>query len=770
MNVINVKSEIGPLKKVLLHRPGNELLNLTPDTLGRLLFDDIPFLPEAQKEHDEFAHILKENGIEVVYLEDLMAEVLSLSEEISDKFIRQFIYEAGIRTPKYKNLVFDYLKSFKNKKELVLKTMEGIKIGEISRAKRNVEQSLVDFVGEESDFLADPMPNLYFTRDPFASAGNGIILNKMYSVTRSRETIYAEYIFNYHPEYKDMVNKYYDRYLPYHIEGGDVLNLNNHILAVGISQRTEAGAIDELAKNLFKNPDCEIDTILAFNIPESRAFMHLDTVFTQIDYDKFTYHPGIMDTLQVFEITEGDIPDSDEDLNVIELNGSLEEILEKYLKRKITLIPCAGGEKISAEREQWNDGTNTLCIAPGVVVVYDRNNITNNILREHGIKVYEMSSAELSRGRGGPRCMSMPLIRDDIDNEQYDRNCKCLLKEESIKKINNRIDLRGRNFLTLLDYTPEEIRYLLDLSKDLKEKKHKGIDHRYLKGKNIVLLFEKTSTRTRCSFEVAGLDLGMGVTYLEPGSSQMGKKESIADTAKVLGRMYDGIEYRGFSQKIVEELAKNAGVPVWNGLTTEFHPTQMLGDALTIEENFGHLQGIKLVFMGDNRNNVANSLMVISAKMGMNFVSCGPKELWPDEDLVKKCKEIAQETGASIEMTEDVKEATKEADVIYTDVWVSMGEPDDVWESKIKLLKPYQVNMDVMNNANKNAIFLHCLPSFHDLNTTIGKDIHEKFGLKEMEVTDEVFNSSKSKVFDEAENRLHTIKAVVYATMREDNE
>ena len=770
MNVINVKSEIGPLKKVLLHRPGNELLNLTPDTLGRLLFDDIPFLPEAQKEHDEFAHILKENGIEVVYLEDLMAEVLSLSEEISDKFIRQFIYEAGIRTPKYKNLVFDYLKSFKNKKELVLKTMEGIKIGEISRAKRNVEQSLVDFVGEESDFLADPMPNLYFTRDPFASAGNGIILNKMYSVTRSRETIYAEYIFNYHPEYKDMVNKYYDRYLPYHIEGGDVLNLNNHILAVGISQRTEAGAIDELAKNLFKNPDCEIDTILAFNIPESRAFMHLDTVFTQIDYDKFTYHPGIMDTLQVFEITEGDIPDSDEDLNVIELNGSLEEILEKYLKRKITLIPCAGGEKISAEREQWNDGTNTLCIAPGVVVVYDRNNITNNILREHGIEVYEMSSAELSRGRGGPRCMSMPLIRDDIDNEQYDRNCKCLLKEESIKKINNRIDLRGRNFLTLLDYTPEEIRYLLDLSKDLKEKKHKGIDHRYLKGKNIVLLFEKTSTRTRCSFEVAGLDLGMGVTYLDPGSSQMGKKESIADTAKVLGRMYDGIEYRGFSQKIVEELAKNAGVPVWNGLTTEFHPTQMLGDALTIEENFGHLQGIKLVFMGDNRNNVANSLMVISAKMGMNFVSCGPKELWPDEDLVKKCKEIAQETGASIEMTEDVKEATKEADVIYTDVWVSMGEPDDVWESKIKLLKPYQVNMDVMNNANKNAIFLHCLPSFHDLNTTIGKDIHEKFGLKEMEVTDEVFNSSKSKVFDEAENRLHTIKAVVYATMREDNE
>ena len=778
MNAINVRSEIGPLKKVLLHRPGNELLNLTPDSLSRLLFDDIPFLPEAQREHDEFATRLKENGIEVVYLEDLMADVLNLNGDVEDKFIRQFIYEAGITTPKYKTLVFDYLKSFNNKKELVLKTMEGIKLEEISRAKRDVEKSLVDLVSEESDFLADPMPNLYFTRDPFASAGNGVILNRMYSVTRNRETIYAEYIFNYHPDFKGMIDKYYDRYLPYHIEGGDVLNLNSHTLAVGISQRTEAAAIDELAKNCFKDPNCKIDTILAFNIPVSRAFMHLDTVFTQIDYDKFTYHPGIMDTLQVFEITEGDIPDSDEDLNVVEVNGSLEEILEKYLGRKITLIPCAGGEKISAEREQWNDGTNTLCIAPGVVVVYDRNNITNNILREHGLKVIEVSSAELSRGRGGPRCMSMPLVREDIDedtiNEENVRKDEAIpsIKLEDFIKVENvsKPDLRGRNFLTLLDYTPEEIRYLLDLSKELKDKKRNGVEHRYLKGKNIVLLFEKTSTRTRCAFEVAGLDLGMGVTYLDPGASQMGKKESISDTAKVLGRMYDGIEYRGYDQAIVEELAKNAGVPVWNGLTTEFHPTQMLADVMTVEENFGHLKGIKLVFMGDARNNVANSLMVVCAKMGMHFVACGPKNLWPDEDLVNKCKNIAIENGGSIEMNDNVMEATRDADVIYTDVWVSMGEPDEVWNERINLLKPYQVNMAVMNNARPDAIFLHCLPSFHDLNTTIGKDIYSKFGLKEMEVTDEVFNSSKSKVFDQAENRLHTIKAVVYATMREDNE
>ena len=413
MNKINVTSEIKPLKKVLLHRPGNELLNLTPNTLGDLLFDDIPYLPVAQREHDEFARVLKENGIEVVYLEKLMAEVLALSDEIREEFIKQFIYEAGIRTPKYRDLVFQYLNSFKDEYELVLKTMEGIQIYEINRDQRKDEKSLVDLVTEETDFLADPMPNLYFTRDNFASIGRGISLNKMYSVTRNRETIYAEYIFKYHPDFKGQVDKYYDRDLPYHIEGGDILNLNDHILAVGISQRTTAEAIDQLAKNLFKDEKCKIDTVLAFNIPNSRAFMHLDTVFTQVDRNKFTYHPGIVDTLQVFEITEGNIEDSDEDLNVVEINDTLENILSSYLKIPVTLIPCAGGDKVASEREQWNDGSNTLCIAPGVVVVYDRNVITNEVLRENGLKVLEIPGAELSRGRGGPRCMSMPLIRED---------------------------------------------------------------------------------------------------------------------------------------------------------------------------------------------------------------------------------------------------------------------------------------------------------------------------------------------------------------------
>lgn len=329
------------------------------------------------------------------------------------------------------------------------------------------------------------------------------------------------------------------------------------------------------------------------------------------------------------------------------------------------------------------------------------------------------------------------------------------------------VSLSGRSFLKLLDFTPEEIRHLIALSKQFKNMKMAGIPHRYLEGKNIVLLFEKTSTRTRCAFEVGGMDLGMGVTYLDPGSSQMGKKESIEDTARVLGRMYDGIEYRGFDQEIVEELAANAGVPVWNGLTTDFHPTQMIADMLTVEENFPQgLKGLKFVFMGDARNNVANSLMVVCAKLGLHFVACGPKAQMPTEDLVATCRELAEVSGGSVTLTEDVEAAAKDAHVIYTDIWVSMGEEsDDLWKQRIELLEPYRVTQEVMDKADKDAIFMHCLPSFHDTRTTVGAQIAEKFGIEEMEVSDEVFEGPRSRVFDEAENRMHTIKAIMYATL-----
>ena len=328
------------------------------------------------------------------------------------------------------------------------------------------------------------------------------------------------------------------------------------------------------------------------------------------------------------------------------------------------------------------------------------------------------------------------------------------------------IDLRGRDFLKLLDYTPEEINYLLKVAEKLKKQKRTGNQHRHLKGKQIAMIFEKDSTRTRCAFEAGAHDLGMQATYLGPTGSQLGKKETIEDTARVLSSMYDGIEYRGYGQEIVEALAKYSTVPVWNGLTNEFHPTQMLADVMTIKEEFGDLKGRKLTFFGDARNNVGNSLMVVCSKLGMNFCCCAPKELWPDEKLISECKEISKETLATITLTENVEEGAKNADAIYTDVWVSMGEAMDLWEQRIKLLQPYQVNMKVMKQAKPKAIFLHCLPSFHNNETTIGKQIEEKFGLKEMEVTDEVFESNQSRVFEEAENRLHTIKAVMLETLK----
>lgn len=329
------------------------------------------------------------------------------------------------------------------------------------------------------------------------------------------------------------------------------------------------------------------------------------------------------------------------------------------------------------------------------------------------------------------------------------------------------MNLKGRHFLKLLDFTPEEITYMLDVAADLKDKKKKGIPVDIHRGKNVALIFEKTSTRTRCSFEVAAHDLGMGTTYLDPAGSQIGKKESIADTARVLGRMYEGIEYRGFEQEIVDELARHAGVPVWNGLTNEFHPTQMLADLLTIREHFGHLKGIRLTYMGDARYNMGNSLMVACAKMGMHFTACTTKKYFPAEELVKTCEEIAAQTGGSVTLTEDVKAGAAGADVIYTDVWVSMGEPAEVWKERLHDLMPYQVNKQVMDYAGEKAVFMHCLPAFHDLNTKIGKEISEQYGINEMEVTDEVFESSRSIVFDEAENRMYTIKAVMAVTLGE---
>ncbi len=405
---IQVNSEIGKLKKVLLHRPGKELEHLVPEELERLLFDDIPYLAKAQAEHDRFAALLRENGVEVVYLTDLMAEVLKAEPAVKERFVREFIIEGGSTALLFKNQLFDYLMEIQDEKELVLKTMSGISLNELHAEARS---PLVDLVKSESRFILDPIPNLYFTRDPFACIGNGVSLNCMYSATRRRETIFGKYVLEHHPDFAG-TPFYYRRELPFAIEGGDILNLSSHVLAIGISQRTTPEAIELLARRMFSDETSEVDTILALDIPSIRAFMHLDTVCTQIDYDKFTIHPGILDTLRIFEIRRGDSRDT---LKVRKLDQPVSQVFAEHLGvDHVSMIQCGGQDRVASEREQWNDASNTLCIAPGKVVVYDRNYITNAILRDHGIEVLEIPGSELSRGRGGPRCMSMPLVRESL--------------------------------------------------------------------------------------------------------------------------------------------------------------------------------------------------------------------------------------------------------------------------------------------------------------------------------------------------------------------
>lgn len=415
MKGIHVTSEIGKLKKVCLHRPGDELLNLPPDELERLLFDDVPFLEVAQAEHDRFAEILREQGTEVLYLEQLVAEAFKAHPGAREEFLDQYIQEAGIKGQAMPGVVRDYLNSIEDDFEFVKKTMAGVAKSEIDLPHAS-SATLDDLVSahsdKESDLIIDPMPNLYFTRDPFACVGNGVSLNRMYAVTRNRETLYGKYIFKYHPDYAD-TPLWFRRDAASHIEGGDILNLSNKALAVGISQRTQAAAIDILAQNIFwKTEGCEIEKIFAFDIPNCRAFMHLDTVFTQIDVDKFTIHPAIMGTLRVFELTKGA---TQGEVDIKEHTDSLEKILEYATGVDgIKLIPCGGGDPIAAAREQWNDGSNTLCVEPGTIVVYQRNNVTNDVLYKEGLNLLVMPSAELSRGRGGPRCMSMPFQREDL--------------------------------------------------------------------------------------------------------------------------------------------------------------------------------------------------------------------------------------------------------------------------------------------------------------------------------------------------------------------
>lgn len=853
-NPISVFSEIGKLKSVLIHRPGDEVENLTPDLLEELLFDDIPFKQVAIKEHDAFAETFKSNGVEVFYIEELVAKTLEENKGMRDEFIDKFISEANIK-PQFKDKYRSFLAG-KPDLEMVKTMIAGTK---------KIELSIKD--EDPFPFVTNPLPNILFQRDPFATVGHGATVHKMWAVTRNRETLFADFVLKNNSMFKGKVKFYYERTDKAHVEGGDIMVLNKKTLVIGMSQRTEMQAIELLAKRLFEDPDTTFTHVAVIDLPKARAFMHLDTVFTNIDYATFIVHPLIfnyLDKFNLWEITKAGKKKIDKNLQVY---------LSELVGKNVTLIKCGGDDAIAAGREQWNDGTNVIVLEPGKVIAYERNHVTIDLLKKAGVTVLTIPSSELSRGRGGPRCMSMPIIREEVNNYKEDTpsqadnaaakkdgggsggfaSASVEGSDANVKKENNQGfkkepnagatggyqadikregngnykdeskspwegstganssssankggftgssqggananssnkagsgsnqdsanankagssqgggGLKGKNFLTLLDFSPEEINTLLELAMQLKKDKKAHSEKQHLKNKNIALIFEKTSTRTRCAFEVGAYDQGAHVTYIGSTGSQIGVKETMKDTARVLGRMYDGIEFRGSAHAEVEILGKYAGVPVWNGLTDDYHPTQILADFLTLKEHVKNdLKGIKLVFYGDTRNNMGNSLMIGSAKMGLHFVGCAPKALWPKEELVKKCQEIAKSTGAVIEFSEDAKAAAKDADAIYTDVWVSMGEPEDVWAKRIELLSPYQVNKEIMQAAKPTAIFLHCLPAFHNKDTKVGKEMGEKFKRDAFEVTDDVFESKQSKVFDEAENRLHTIKAVMVATL-----
>lgn len=774
---LHITSEIGKLKTVLLHRPGEELENLTPEYLKDLLFDDIPHLAVAQKEHDAFANVLRERGIEVLYLDELAAEALS-DASVRHEFVVEMVAASKQEGRRVTDALVSYLEGMQTH-DMVRKVMAGVRKDELPLPDEH-QQQLHSMVEKNTyPFYLDPMPNLYFTRDPAATIGGGLTINRMHWPARRRESLFMKYIVAHHPRFAGHdIPVWYDRDQRFSIEGGDELVLSRDTMAIGISERTTPEAIEAMATKLFAGS--EFRRVIALEIPKSHAFMHLDTVFTMIDYDKFTIHPEIRDAnghLNVFVLEKVD----GQQYPRITKEHDLEKVLRESLgKDKITLIECGGGDAIAAAREQWNDGSNTLAIAPGVVVTYDRNYVTNQALRDAGLEVIEVAGSELGRGRGGPRCMSMPLVREDINGTptiQTDADAHAASSASSVAPaivapVNGAsstpavaTNLKGRSLLTLKDFSPAEVRQMLDTAHELKRQKKAGIAHRIHEGKQVCLLFEKTSTRTRCAFTVAANDLGVAPEFLGKDDIQLGKKESVEDTARVLGRMFDGIEFRGFKQETVDGLAKYSGVPVWNGLTDEFHPTQILADFMTIEEHLGRLKGVKLVFVGDGRNNMANSLMIGSAMMGLDFRILAPASLHPEPALVDEARRLATENDGKITITDNRHEALDGADAIYTDVWVSMGE-EAHYAERIALLSDYQVNRTMLDQTgNPNVKFLHCLPAFHDTNTATAKEIAEQYGLHEMEVSDEVFRSDASIVFDEAENRMHTIKAVMALTL-----
>ena len=747
---LGVASEVGTLRSVIVHRPDLAHERLSPTNCHELLFDDVIWTRRARQEHDAFVDVMRDRGAEVLLFHELLTETLE------DRAARDWVLERKLRPEEVTTIFARELTTWMSEmpaEELATRLTGGVTLAELP-------EDIVTAVGRAmrpTDFVLRPLPNQLFMRDTSAWIYGGVSINAMFWPARQHETLNLEAVYRFHPRFRDAGFPIWFGGVDHDwgsasLEGGDIMPVGDGVVLIGQGERSNARAVSILAQNLFAAGAARL--VIGAQMPRERAAMHLDTVFTFCDRNVATlYEPVVSQIVPILYTPDGDGGVSRQGLRTL-----LPRRGPRHARRR---RPQAGRDRRRRVRGRAQPVGRRQ--QRRRALAGDRRRLRAQRGHQHQARQGRRRGARDRRAGARPRPRRRPLH----DLSDLTRRLRGAPMSTATDHPDVAAGLRGRHFLTMQDYSADEIRYLIDLSAELKAAKQAGTEEQRLVGKEIALIFEKDSTRTRCAFEVAAYDQGAHVTFIGPGGSHIGHKETIKDTARVLGRMYDAIEYRGFGEQVADELAEWAGVPVYNGLTDEWHPTQMLADFLTMREHVDKpFERMAFCYLGDARFNMANSYLIVGAKLGMDVRIAAPRSLWPGQELIDEANEIAASSGARVTITDDVEEAVRGCDVLATDVWVSMGEGDEVWAQRIELLRPYQVNAEAMAlTGNPDVKFMHCLPAFHNTETQVGKEIYEKFGMPALEVTEEVFESPASIVFDEAENRMHTIKAVMVATL-----